>query len=243
MICRMVLLLALLWTPEASGAPLFGSKWGSPVLGTGASVSYSFVTPGTFADEANHGNIPGPSVGYDAFLGDRYRDAVAEAFDTWSIVADLSFIEVADSGAPFNEPGGGDIRFWGATADPANIAWAYFPNPDPAGGDIFINSVIDFAVGEGGGDGFRFDWAVFHEIGHSLGLMHDPDPTSAMYAFYPVGRGRLNAEDIASIRRLYGPAQVPAPAAIGMFGLGLLVLARRRRTAGRKPPALPVAWS
>lgn len=227
MIGRMVLLLALLWTTAASGAPLFGAKWGSSVWGTGANISYSFVTPGTFANEANHGNVPGPSVAYDTFLGDGYRDAVADAFAAWASVADLQFVEVADSGSPFNEAGGGDIRLWGGTADPANIAWAYFPNPDAAGGDIFINSVIDFAVGEG--DAFRFDWVVFHEIGHSLGLMHDADPTSAMYAFYPVGQGRLNAEDIASIRRLYGPAQVPAPTALQLFGLGLLALAWRRR--------------
>lgn len=233
MIGRLVFLLALAWTTAASGAPLFGSKWGSPIWGTGASISYSFVTPGTFADEANHGNVPGPSVAHDAFLGDGYRQAVADAFAGWASVADLAFVEVADSGAPFNEAGGGDIRFWGATADPTNIAWAYFPNPDPAGGDIFVNSVIDFAIGEGDDDGFRFDWVVFHEIGHSLGLMHDADPTSAMYAFYPVGEGRLSAEDIASIRRLYGPAQVPAPAALGLFGLGLLALASRRRADGR----------
>src|SRR5687767_12371431 len=127
MIGRTVLMLALLWATAGSAAPLFGTKWGSPRWGTGATISYSFVGPATFLSETNYGNEPGLNVPYETFAGDGYREAIADAFAMWASVADPTFVEVADSGAPFNEAGGGDIRFWGARTDPAYIAWAYFP--------------------------------------------------------------------------------------------------------------------
>jgi hypothetical protein len=238
MLRRVLLLLALLGASPASAVPLYGTKWGAPDRGTGAVISYSFVAPGVVVDEANYGNIPGPNVDYAAFAPDGWRTAVAAAFDSWAAVADLRFVEVADSGAPFNEPdpaGAGDIRFWGATADPGIAAWAYYPHPDPAGGDIFLNSLVDFALADRGG-ALRFDWVVLHEIGHALGLMHDSDPESAMYGPEPVRRGRLGPADIAAIRTLYGPVPVPAPASAGLLGVALLALGlaqaqRRQRRA------------
>ena len=228
MLARLFLLFALLGAP-ASAAPLFGTKWGSPVWGTGATISYSFATPGAIVDDGNYGNQPGPHLSYDGFLPDGHRAAVADAFAVWAGVADLRFVEVDDSGTPFNTSGGGDIRFWGVRADPAYVAWGYYPHADPAGGDIFMNAAVDFALGDDV-EGLRFDWVVLHEIGHALGLMHDDaDPSSAMYAFYPVGEGRLNATDIASVRHLYGPARVPTPASAALLGAGLLLLVAARR--------------
>ncbi|XP_071642954.1 matrix metalloproteinase-19-like [Temnothorax longispinosus] len=68
-------------------------------------------------------------------------------------------------------------------------------------------------------DRFSLHYTLTHEIGHSLGLLHNRRKTSVMFAFtpdkqYPV---RLDQNDIAEIQRLYGEKitneapQTPAP--------------------------------
>ncbi|XP_077265658.1 stromelysin-2-like [Temnothorax americanus] len=68
-------------------------------------------------------------------------------------------------------------------------------------------------------DKFSLHYTLTHEIGHSLGLLHNKRRTSVMFAFtpdkqYPV---KLDQYDIVDIQRLYGeklandPPQTPAP--------------------------------
>ncbi|XP_024873862.1 matrilysin-like [Temnothorax curvispinosus] len=69
-------------------------------------------------------------------------------------------------------------------------------------------------------DRFSLHYTLTHEIGHSLGLVHNRRKTSVMFAIqpdqqYPV---KLDQNDIADIQRLYGekstnepPHQTPAP--------------------------------
>ena len=62
-----------------------------------------------------------------------------------------------------------------------------------------------------GDAGFRLDVVVLHEMGHSLGLGHNPDdPLSVMYPYYR-GVESLSRDDIAGIQMLYGPPPEPPP--------------------------------
>jgi hypothetical protein len=213
----------------AQAAPLFGAKWGDPRFGTGATVTYSIVGDGVFQAETNWGNRPGRSVGFDRFLPAGYRTAIADAFGIWSRAANIRFVEVVDGGEMFGAAGSGDIRLWGGASFEPYLAWAYYPYGEPRAGDIFVNSMMDWTLCEA--SGFRLDWVLAHEIGHSLGLLHDDfDFTSIMYPYYPVGQGRMNDSDRAAIQMLYGrPAEVPAPEAAGLLLVGLIGLSVARR--------------
>lgn len=90
------------------------------------------------------------------------------------------------------------------------VAHAFYPytGPDfPFAGDVHIN------------DTFR--WYLYpdlmyptmlHELGHSLGLAHSPDPASVMNPY--VGNVQFTADDLAAIRSMYAaryPAEPPPP--------------------------------
>ncbi len=227
----------------AYAAPILGTKWGNPTRGTGATISYSFVADGVPQNETSWGNVPGANVGFERFLTGDFRRVVREAFDVWSRAANLTFVEVADGGEVFGAAGSGDIRFWGGYTEEPYLAWTYFPFAAPEAGDLFLNSRFDFVTA--GLEGFRLDWILVHEIGHSLGLLHDPfDGSSIMFPNYPSNRGQLNQSDIAAIQLLYGPplAQVPAPGSLVLLGVGIIGLALRRRSQGMGGQRL-VLWT
>jgi len=202
-------------------------KWGDPTLGTGASVTWSLLpTANGYTD-------------FDEFLPGNWYGEVESAFSAWSDVANITFTEIADDGAPFNAATtSGDIRIGGHSMDGPlfELAHGFFPpnNGLSAAGDIHFDISEAWKIGFGG-VGYDISQVLMHEIGHAIGLDHELASAALMNSFYTESFYGLLADDIAGAQAIYGAAQsIPELPGGGMFvivlvTLGAAVLMRVRR--------------
>jgi hypothetical protein len=141
-----------------------------------------------------------------------WQDDIAQAFQTWESVTNISVGLVADNGTPFGtaglmqgDPLFGDIRIGARAMSPEVMSITVPPDPFMSGtlsGDMILNSAADLNPAD------LYDVAL-HEAGLALGLSESNDPTSVMY---PVinPNATLSAGDIQNIQSLYG-ARAPDP--------------------------------
>ncbi|XP_055597430.1 matrix metalloproteinase-19-like [Uranotaenia lowii] len=143
------------------------------------------------------------------------RETVRRAFDSWSKVTKLDFVE--QTRGPANEL---DLQLSFEAQNhyrrgvpcmysrEQTVAHAFLPED----GDIHFNTKY-FFDGETTLD--QFLNTAIHEIGHSLGLLHTESHDSIMYASQTIFQEPQPA-DIVAIRKLYGirsgPEKQPPPA-------------------------------
>lgn len=241
--------------PLATQAFVLGAtspgKWGPAAMGTGATVTYSFMPTGV--------SCTAESVGCTIFslldFGPAFsvwRSEIAAAFDAWSAAADVTFVEVADVGEAFDGLQlSGDIRIGGHSIDGpgSSLATGYLPpaNGLSAAGDLHFDTGDCWeAAFDGAGDAcFSIFQVAAHEIGHILGLADTFVPASLMNPFYTEAFAGPQDDDRAGAVFIYGPAAsapdggggggggsgVPEPVSLALLGVGLAAaaLARRRR--------------
>jgi hypothetical protein len=218
------------------GSPYSGGQ-GRPGPGiAGGTVTYSYMANGV--NVTGEGIYPGASAntaisslpGFQAcFLTD-----IDTAFGAWSAVANIRFVQAADNSMPFNAAGAtGDIRIGAHVFDGpfAVLAHAYFPPPNgvTAAGDIHFDGAESWSCNAGPGV-FDIGIVAAHEIGHAIGLGHEPMPpignVALMNPFYnpAVATGPI-ADDIAGARSIYGSATTRKGLAIDFGALyGIWVL-------------------
>ena len=189
-------------------------KWGQPVAGTGATVTYAVADKAVrFAAAINcpaivplDGTLAANGISRMVF--DSELDAALAA---WSQVANIRFVKVAPETAQL---------LIGAEAVPDGRAFTNVEYADPgrpAGQAKLTRSVIclnpqdRWKVGfDGNLDVYDIRYTLTHEIGHAIGLDH-PGQAGELMDFRYTERFRVpQLGDIAGAAFLYGPNPVPA---------------------------------
>ena len=227
----LIAVVAVCFRGQPAEADPIGFQWPQPG-GPGAPVhitySYSNLLDGSFL-------LVGPA---------ELRGATEEAFKLWATYAPLHFTERPDSGPPpsdvgYTPEGHPQIRIGHHSM--SDLAHAYLPHGhNGLAGDIHVSSTIPWTIGNGH---WNFLEVITHELGHAIGLEHEPARDAIMNESFPYARfGRagtafLLAPDIEKLQAVYGAGAgslqpmdpVPEPATVVLIATGLAFVARARR--------------
>ncbi|MGE0748298.1 MAG: matrixin family metalloprotease [Rhodospirillales bacterium] len=190
-----------------------GRKFGSPVSGTfSGDITWSLATANFVGREAY--DAPVTVLNFDAGA------VIASALSAWAAVANLRFVQVADSNRV-------DIRFGMDLIDgPNNVLGRTLTTFN--GSQILFADVV-FDLGDsysptGAGAPISFYLLALHEIGHALGLNHQDGFPAVMNSSLNEGLAGLTADDIAGIQAIYGPSRSVAAASSPTVSAGFAAL-------------------
>ena len=183
--------------PEISG-----TKWGNARLKTdGRVVTYSLVgddISGFFGDRESRSDDP------EEFTNFNVRALFRQAFDAWSDVANIEFVEVREQGEASGYGYASDIRITFARLDgPGDfLGRARLPIavPLPTEGDILIDS-SDSSLGR---EHKKLLAVATHEVGHAIGLEHVNIESALMFPNIQRNVTSPQFDDISGARQIYG---------------------------------------
>ena len=184
-------------------------KWGMPVLGTGATVTYALVDRDVRFPGARNCSSMSPIDGLlsrSAIGASSFSRELVEALRVWEGAADVTF-------AP-TDPAVADILI-GAQVNPIGYAFAnveYDKTETGQGPRSISRSMVCFnptrawKVGfDGDLDVYDIRYTLIHEIGHAIGLDHPVIAGQLMAYKYGEKFRALQAGDIRGVETLYGP--------------------------------------
>ncbi|MDH4983342.1 matrixin family metalloprotease [Hyphomicrobium sp. D-2] len=205
-------------------------RWHTPVLGSGATITYAFVTePVTSEGARNCARMQSAAMAYtrSGIAEQDFRNETAEAFRMWEKVANLAFREISD-------PAEANILI-GAQADPigrafTNVALKASATDNgglttasvaattisgaadqPATNKVIGRSLIclnpeqPWKIGfDGRLQVYDLRYTMAHEIGHAIGLDHPSASGQLMSYRYDERHQGLQPGDIEGAVTLYG---------------------------------------
>ncbi|GEO41978.1 hypothetical protein SAE02_61260 [Skermanella aerolata] len=148
----------------------YDTKWGG-ARGTGATLTYSFHNAAsTYGTQATYGTAdPFSNTGAP---NEVLKTAIRASLAEWTKVANLTFVEVADTGST-----SGVLRFGTSSEiDRLGIAGrATTPSTTfERSGNVWLSNNIFYNIKALSPGNYYFQ-AVMHEIGHALGMSHPFD--------------------------------------------------------------------
>jgi predicted Zn-dependent protease len=206
-------------------------KWGDPVLGTGAVVTYALADSSLHTDSAFNCRDMQPVdalLAANAIPAGMFSAQVDAAFQAWQRAANISFIRTADVasadiviGAELDPVGRSftNVATRAGSAAPSNSRLVSVAGGDAGG---ITRSLICLNPAQGWKAGFDGNLAVYdvrytlmHEIGHAIGLDHPDGAPALMDYHYTEAFSALQSVDIAGAVALYGPRQPSATVIAG----------------------------
>lgn len=208
-------------TGDASDRWNYGQPYGTP-----ATITYSFC-------EALPDYYYGSVRGFQSF-NNTMKVAARQALACWAAAANITFLEVSDSGS------GGQIRFGAGQFSLYEQAHAYLPDTmREVGGDVWLNTL---APGNNSPTpGTAAYETLIHEIGHALGLKHpgnydalgggtmgpylpanEDNTNNTVMSYHNAGATKtdLRPYDRLAIAYLYGPRSPGSIGNLTSFGNG-----------------------
>lgn len=183
-------------------------RWMTVKDGQDAVVTYGIA----HSDVASDGAVNCPRLApLDALAAtnrispDAFRRELAAAFELWSSVARIRFVEAAPDTVP--------NIIVGAQAEPVGRAFAqvYFDKSAAddvkpiTGALVCLNPRVPWKIGfDGNLDVYDLRYTLTHEIGHAIGLDHPEGRGQLMGYRYDERLSALNEGDIAGVTALYG---------------------------------------
>jgi hypothetical protein len=230
----------------------------SHITSTSFALTWTDQLPQTSAVDVYYDFRP-TIMGQPNWITPWQANSAVSAFQTWSSVSNLNFIQntwapesqIINIGVSPIDGQRGILGQGGYSYTNAGGSWHI------AGGvvDMDANENWDPIIGNGNPQGtFDFFTVAVHEVGHALGLDHSGNSNDLMYAYYTGEKVWPSATDVTNIQSLYGAGSlnggtgkfasleaVPEPSTIALVGIGLSILAWKVR--GISPARLPRSHS